>query len=41
MTAIISHIQENTMDTNLKMSLFTTVASLTVIIIFSLSAVLN
>ncbi|ATZ94863.1 YnhF family membrane protein [Dickeya fangzhongdai] len=41
MTAIISHIQENTMDTNLKMSLFTTVASLAMIIIFSLSAVLN
>ncbi|MGM3162558.1 YnhF family membrane protein [Dickeya undicola] len=29
------------MDTNLKMSLFATVASLAMIIIFSLSAILN
>ncbi|WP_158513809.1 MULTISPECIES: cytochrome bd-I oxidase subunit CydH [Dickeya] len=29
------------MDTNLKMSLFTTVVALTVIVIFSMSAVLN
>ncbi|WKV50620.1 MULTISPECIES: YnhF family membrane protein [Dickeya] len=29
------------MDTNLKMSLFTTVASLAMIIIFSLTAVMN
>ncbi|NKI73801.1 YnhF family membrane protein [Dickeya sp. CFBP 2040] len=29
------------MDTNLKMSLFTTVATLAMIIVFSLSAILN
>lgn len=41
MTAIISHIQENIMDTNLKMSLFSTVVALAVIIIFGFTAVLN
>ncbi|ACT06569.1 hypothetical protein Dd1591_1716 [Dickeya chrysanthemi Ech1591] len=38
---IISHIQENIMDTNLKMSLFSTVVALVVIIVFSFTAVLN
>ncbi|AUQ25866.1 YnhF family membrane protein [Dickeya zeae] len=41
MMAIISHIQENTMDTNLKMSLCSTLVALVVIIVFSFTAVLN